>query len=296
MLTANQFGIAQSWWTPDFKMGVEHSQRLLEEDVAWLPHTHAEYAFIFCLAGRMEFLCGGEHHVLEPGEMLVHNAGQVHQSYYGTGQSSSEGIALILHASVIEGLLTRMRVSYRSHLDRVMFLGKARDEEVTRLVRDLIAELRRLGLGYDLVVQSLVVQILVHLFRHALEPSVLGTRPNLPPQLPAWESIKAMRYMSAHGKKDFSLAELCAELGTSPSRFIPLFRNSTQLNPHTYFDRVLIQRAQKLLGSGQRAVKEVAYQLGFQNPSHFCRVFHSVAGTTPKLFQLLRAGEAASRG
>lgn len=40
-------------------------------------------------------------------------------------------------------------------------------------------------------------------------------------------------------------------------------------------------RARRLLATQEYSVKEVAYDLGFRDPSHFCKVFHSLVGTTP---------------
>lgn len=80
---------------------------------------------------------------------------------------------------------------------------------------DLVDELQRAKAGHEIVLESLVAQILVYLFRHCLEPTMDGPRQELAPQLPAWESIRAMHYMSSHGKRDFSLAGLCAEIGSS---------------------------------------------------------------------------------
>jgi transcriptional regulator GlxA family with amidase domain len=94
--------------------------------------------------------------------------------------------------------------------------------------------------------------------------------------------VRALEYMNARGKSRFSLAELCSDLGTSTSRFIQLFKNSVgSVSPHLYYNRLIVEKAQKLLASSDMAIKEIAYELGFQNESHFCKVFRSCAGTTP---------------
>lgn len=218
--------------------------------------------------------------------MLVHNAGQIHQSWYGLDQQSWESVSLVIDRSVISQVLRRMTSVASSQEQGFLFLGKIHDLGVIRQVTDIVGELEAEKLGYDLVVHSLVVQILVYLFRNCLEPKIINPLA-LAPQLPAWEADSAMRYMSTCGKKDFDLSVLCATLGTSTSRFVPLFRNSTSLNPHVYFNRIIVERAQRLLRAGECSVKETAYELGFQNPSHFCRFFHRMAGATPKSIQLL---------
>lgn len=124
-------GIRRSWWTPDFNLGAEYARHILEEDVSWLPHTHAEYSFVFCLGGQMEFVCGGRHHVLNPGGMLVHNAGQVHQSRYRPDQTPCEGITLVIYESGIESLLRRMGVCIGRRQKGFCFLARP----TTRVLR-----------------------------------------------------------------------------------------------------------------------------------------------------------------
>src|SRR5687768_8546038 len=64
-----------------------------------------------------------------------------------------------------------------------------------------------------------------------------------------------------------------------------MFRNSTQLYPHIYFDHFLVQKAQMLLQASPASIKEVAYLLGFQNESHFCKTFRNLVGVTPNRYR-----------
>ena len=48
-----------------------------------------------------------------------------------------------------------------------------------------------------------------------------------------------------------------------------------------------MERARRLLTSGERSIKEVAYELGFRNLGHFYGVFQSVFEMTPKTYRLL---------
>ncbi len=135
------------------------------------------------------------------------------------------------------------------------------------------------------MIQSCLLQILIYLLRNGLEPTVVNAKSEVPHQLPAWHLSKAIEYMNTHGKSHFSLSELCSELGTHPSTFIRLFKNSARMPPHDFYNRVLVAKAQRQLRMGE-SVKEVAYALGFQSDSHFCRLFRSISCTTPRNYQL----------
>jgi AraC family transcriptional regulator len=101
-------------------------------------------------------------------------------------------------------------------------------------------------------------------------------------QLPWLHMHRATEYMNARGKGLFRLSDLCASVGVSPSRFIPLFRNSSGTSPHTYYNALLVFKARRLLQLEGASTKEAAYALGFRNVSHFCSLFHQLTGVTPQ--------------
>src|SRR5581483_7601199 len=103
-----------------------------------------------------------------------------------------------------------------------------------------------------------------------------------PPQLPWLHMHRATEYMNKYGKGAFRLSDLCGTVGLSPSRFIPLFKNSSGISPHSYYNSLIVFKARRLLQLEHMSTKEAAYALGFKNASHFCTLFHQVTGTTPK--------------
>jgi AraC-like DNA-binding protein len=272
------------WWADDRSLGAS-SKSQFRTSVASLPHTHSEYALIICLAGRMQFVLDGEPQSLEPGEMLVHNPGQVHQSLYGTSQASCDSATLYFSREAMLTLFKRIALHCDNGEKDILFLGKMRDTKVIQLTEDLVKEWQTKDIGHEIMMQSLVIQILVYLFRYCLSPTIVGSSGNAHKHLPIWEMSRAMEYMEVRGKKDFNTVELCRTVGTSQSRLVPLFKNSTGLNPRVYFDWVLVQRAQQFLQTQNCSVKEVAYELGFQDVSHFCKVFRSIAGVSPMTYR-----------
>jgi AraC family transcriptional regulator len=72
----------------------------------------------------------------------------------------------------------------------------------------------------------------------------------------------------------------------SPHYFADLFRISTGYAPHRYVILQKIERAKAMLRDPNRSVIEVGLEAGFQNPSHFARMFRKFVGTSPTRFQL----------
>jgi AraC-like DNA-binding protein len=173
------------------------------------------------------------------------------------------------------------------------FGGKARDSSVLRLAGELLDEFTQQRRGWAIVTEGLIRQIVIHLLRIWPTEGIIPARFSLERQLPWVHMHRAMEYMNAHGKGDFRLSELCTEVGVSPSRFIPLFKNSAGISPHIYYNSLLIHKARFLLWEERCSTKDAAYALGFRNVSHFCALYHQMTGATPQSDQPTIIGKPA---
>lgn len=273
--------VPKFWFSPQSEVCL-HRFRYRSGEMDSLPHTHDEYNVVFCLKPGLEYAVRGHREVLAPGDVLVINPGDLHNGRYGAAELDARGLTIHIPVRALRAILSKMRFPGDIDHNRIRFLDKVSDPSLIPLVEELIREIDRRQSGYEMIVDSIVLQIMVHLFRNLLRPSFQPGIIAEPRQLPSWQMVQALEYMNARGKSKFSLAELCTDLGTSTSRFIQLFKNSVgSVSPHVYYNRLIVEKAQKLLVSSDRAIKEIAYELGFQNESHFCKVFRSCAGTTP---------------
>lgn len=81
-----------------------------------------------------------------------------------------------------------------------------------------------------------------------------------------------------------SLDELSKNACLNKNTFIRLFHQHTGFTPTDYIIHRRILRAQQLFVSGQHSVKEVAYQVGYDNVSYFGRTFKRIVGNSPLHF------------
>ncbi len=281
-------GRGSFWLSTDSELCI-HKYSYTPGSLCCLPHIHPEYNVAFCVGPQIEFSVSGEDHALNPGDVLVINPGEVH---YGLYDSVPETSGLTIHIGVpaLRALLRRMGL--RMDLDHadVILQRRVHDKAVLPFIQELVCELEERKSGYDLVVESLVVQIMVHLLRHSLEPKPCHLPLSPVRHLPSWQMILAFEYMNTRGKSLFNLPELCSELGTSSTRLIQLFKNSVgDFSPQTFYNRIIVLKAQQQLRQTDSPVKQIAFDLGFQNESHFCKLFRTLAGTTPGKYRSLAA-------
>ena len=75
-----------------------------------------------------------------------------------------------------------------------------------------------------------------------------------------------------------------------------LFQRFDNQSPYRYLMQLKMREAAKRLQKRESLVKQIAYELGFADQFHFCRVFKSVFGLSPAAFKRLRPPlEAESR-
>jgi len=274
--------ISRVWLTPDLTLGFHHFD-YSQTQYDGLAHTHAEYCIVICLSGSMEVLRERRRDVLHAGEILIVNPGEVHRCRFGVDVPHASGFTLIVRPGVLRPLLEAMSMPYCAFPRASRFIGQFRNAEVLELVTKLIREYREQQRGYATMAETLVRQILVHVLRSWPTEAVLPMDGQLTPQLPWLHMHRATEYMNSHGKGAFRLTDLCSQVGLSPSRFIPLFKNSSGVSPHNYYNALLILKARRLIHLEGSTTKEVAYALGFKNVSHFCTLFHQLAGSTPSM-------------
>jgi AraC family transcriptional regulator len=103
--------------------------------------------------------------------------------------------------------------------------------------------------------------------------------------LPGYRLKRVLDHIGDNLAEDLSLAQLAAVVGMSPHYFAELFKRSTGQAPHRYVLSQRIERAKQGLADPGRSVIEVGLDVGFQNPSHFARIFRKFVGTSPSRFQ-----------
>jgi AraC-like DNA-binding protein len=253
-----------------------------------LPHTHDEYNIIICLRGAFDYIVSGVRETLTPGELVVVNPGEIHYSCYPKEPSGAVGVALHVSEGAMKRTIHGMRLPVDLEASSISFIGKARDPALLQFAEELLSELDERQDGFEMVAQALVVQLIVHLLRRCLSPRIQTPGRVLPRQLPSWQMVRALEYMNACGKSNFKLTDLCSAVGTSATRFIQLFKNSVsaKMSPHEFYNQLLMSKAKGFLANPSCSVKEVSFELGFQNESHFCRVFRNYTGTTPGGYRL----------
>ena len=84
---------------------------------------------------------------------------------------------------------------------------------------------------------------------------------------------------------ELSLTEFAQSVNLSVWRLCHIFKSDVGMPPIRYLRLLRMERAKGLLESSFLSVKEIAYQVGLNDESHFVRDFKSTYGYSPALYR-----------
>jgi AraC-like DNA-binding protein len=147
---------------------------------------------------------------------------------------------------------------------------------VTPLLRELIVEAVAIGLlrTRNRLHRALRDLILFHLERASSIPTFL-TLPKDP------RALTVAQALIANQAENPSLAALCSSAGASVRTIERVFRSEVGIDFATWRRQARLMKAVELLAGGS-SVKQVAFAIGYRQPSAFVEMFRRTFAATPK--------------
>ncbi len=92
---------------------------------------------------------------------------------------------------------------------------------------------------------------------------------------------EAMTYIDDHYNKDLRLKDVAEAVAISPQYFSKIFKKELGVNFIDYLTKVRIEHAKVMLKEKSLSIKEICYQIGYNDPNYFSRLFKKVEGVSP---------------
>jgi len=149
------------------------------------------------------------------------------------------------------------------------------------LTLSMVAEAQTSGPAARMYVESAAVvlaQRLASLKGRSVAP---GSRPGLPSEV----LRRAKEFLHGEMNRNPGITELSAAVGMNVDHFSRMFKRSTGLAPHQYLGNIRLERAKRLLAEGDAQIIEIAYEIGYANPSQFSAFFRKRTGLSPSEFR-----------
>ncbi len=245
-------------------------------------HQHSNYEVIYVQKGPYLCKLNDEELSLEENQILVIKPGDWHQDHlrpwqfhyvlhfhFGENSSNKPGIGLF-----IDEVKPEEQICMNRFPTELMYF-----QELERESAD--------GLPFASSVQDAVLEILFWRILRNLRPSVVSAhfRQQSENKLFVERLYRLFEERSAQKLETDEMAEaLKISKRTLHNKCMELIQNS----PARAFLEYKIEKAMQWIAYTEISIKEISYDLGFENPYHFSRVFKRVTGQAPTEFKKVR--------
>jgi len=89
------------------------------------------------------------------------------------------------------------------------------------------------------------------------------------------------QYIIEHSDKEISLEMMANRIGLSPFYMSKMFKEQEGINYIDFLTECRIEKAKKLMADPERSLKEITFEVGYNDPNYFSKVFKKVCGASP---------------
>lgn len=152
-----------------------------------------------------------------------------------------------------------------------------KDSKFTELFHTLLSEYRLMLPGYEVIVHSMLTQIMALLHRDTIA-SIAPERMNLKIQ-------DALHFIKHRFHDDINLKQVAEHAFLSVSHLQRLFKQATGTSFTCYVQNLRIQRCCELLKSTSMTVQQIAGAVGYHDMKFFHTLFRQKTGMTPQEYR-----------
>lgn len=258
-----------------------------KENIGYQLHWHYATEIIIAIENTYTVRTRGNVYVLEPGDLLIIPAGELHAIDEPT--TGSRVIALFDYQviSQLNGFAALM-----PFISQPVYISK-NDTSSTynrciSLVKQIFREYIEQNPFYELVIYARLLSLFVTIGRQKTvstnkDDSLFDAKQS---ELNQKLSI-AFEYIDSHYTEDVSLDKVAAVAGFSKFHFSRLFKQCSGQNFHEYLCYKRVQASEVLLLKPEYSITEIAFKSGFSSLSTFNRAFKTINQCSPTDYRML---------
>jgi len=162
------------------------------------------------------------------------------------------------------------------------------DEEETDIINNLFQyikdELEWRDSSAEEMIRTYVKQIIIRATRKWKKQNLDNDNIKIPSsELDVFRDFS--RHLEIHFREKHNVADYADLLHIAPKTLTHKFKNLSLDSPNQFIINRILLEAKRLLFYTDKAVKEIAYDLGYEDPAYFNRLFTNKIGSTPINFK-----------
>lgn len=258
-----------------------------DQDANYAAHWHNALEIIMPTVNSYDVESHGQIYHLQPEEILIIPAGEMHALYapqIGSRFIFQFDIAAFSHINdykVIQSLLTVC-----------LHITKLSHPHIYNSIRQLLLQIIDAYFGTvefrELSIHSYMTKLLVIIGKNQLDYAAAFPNARVYKQREYMQKFKSViSYIDDHYSENLSLDTIASYSGFSKYHFTRLFKQYTNYTYHEYLIFRRIKVSEELLSQPALSITEIALQSGFSSISSFNRIFKQKKGCTPSEYRAL---------
>lgn len=242
-------------------------------------HCHDFTELSIITSGTVNYLIENENYTLYKGQVIIFKPGIYHKELLDKNSKCSE-----LHIG-INNVVFQKLTDYFDGLqgeDIILTLTKYEDEFM-KCCEEIAKEQRDRKSGYSFVLKSLIMKLLVILFREIDSESATNNSSGYSLESREKKSIVNLivKYLEENYTKEISLDSISKNMYLSPVYISKVFKEEMKDSPINYLIKIRLAKAKKLLSETKLPIKTVAKSVGYTDPYYFSKIFKKYYGFPP---------------
>lgn len=222
----------------------------------------------------------------QEGTIVSFSPGQVIDVEMLEGETSADVIGLLFHPDLIYGTPLGEKIASFNFFDysqmEALHLSESERKIYLDCLQKIDMELEHPVDSHSASVLSANIQLLLE-YLHRFYDRQFITRHKVNSEIVAQFERRLKEYYDAGSTNDSipTVAEFAEKANLTPKYFSDLVKRETGMTPKTLIMRRMIEVAKHRLAISTDDISVIAYELGFQYPAHFTRMFKRATGQSP---------------
>lgn len=249
-------------------------------------HYHMAYEIYYLFRGERNYFIRDSFYPVHAGDMVLIDSNAVHKTSERS-EPNHERIVLHFAQSFFKEYSQEDRdllLAPFAEAQPLVRLNLKERMQVEELLGSLLSELSECPPGYQLHIRNMAIELLLFTARHILKRKALPEVELTPIQRKVTEII---RHINLHYKEPLHLDLLAKQFFISKGHLCRVFKEVTGFGFTQYINITRVKEAELLLRETDWSVTQVSEQCGFENFSHFGKVFKMLSGLSPSAYRKL---------
>ncbi|CAM4226528.1 AraC family transcriptional regulator [Paenibacillus alkaliterrae] len=249
-------------------------------------HYHKSYEIYYLFRGERKFFIRDSVYHVHPGDMVLVDSNAVHKTSE-LSEPNHERVVLHFAQSYFAELSpedTDLLLTPFADVHPLIRLNLKERMYVEELLGSLLSELSECPPGYQLHIRNMMIELLLFTARRTLKRKAL---PDIELTSVQRKVTDIIRHINLHYREPLHLDILAKQFFISKGHLCRVFKEVTGFGFAQYINITRVKEAEHLLRETDWSVTQVSEHCGFENFSHFGKVFKNLSGLSPRAYRKL---------